>query len=208
MTRQKADSITALPSPLQLLRLLSSTALSTCLMASHREAKETKIISTLCVRKDDEHSRRLGQGEAFRSGTPTALASLDGGHEASNVPLASLRLPGEGQRPPREGLGSDTGTGKEVTQSAHHCFSQGLRPQLTCSSAEPTQPINQARQHPEQMVTHLGLPTLTRSLSRPQVWYTRLARQEDTPLAHGLLVHLSTFFSQLEPVKLGGHSQA
>lgn len=34
-----------------------------------------------------------------------------------------------------------------------------------------------------------------------------LVRQENSPLAHGLLVHLSTFFSQLEPVKLGGHSQ-
>lgn len=102
MIRQKADSISALLSPPQLLWLLSSTVLSAGLMASPQEVKETEIISRLCVPKDAKHSRRLRQGEAFRTGTPTALASLEGGHEAFlwlNVPLSSLRVPGEGQSP-------------------------------------------------------------------------------------------------------------
>lgn len=50
-------------------------------------------------------------------------------------------------------------------------------------------------------------PSPEGSLS-PKAGPPGLVRQQDSPLAHGLLVHLSTFFSQLEPMKLGGHSQA
>lgn len=59
MISQRADSISALPIPLQLLRLLSCTVLSACLTEGHQKAKETKITNMLGAPQNAEHSMRL-----------------------------------------------------------------------------------------------------------------------------------------------------
>lgn len=98
--------------------------------------------------KDAEHSRCLvpcqapwgkamGQTEAFRSRALTVPASSEERQEASNIPLSSPGLPGEGQRPPQPAQASDMGIGMEATQGAQDSSSGlDLLPLFQSSSAD------------------------------------------------------------------------
>lgn len=79
----------------------------------------------------------MGQTEAFRSRALTVPASSEERQEASNVPLSSPGLPGEGQRLPQPAQASDMGIGMEAMQGAQDSSSGlNLLPLFQSSSAD------------------------------------------------------------------------
>lgn len=191
-----------------------------CLKVGHLEAKETKTTSMLCIPKDAEHSRCLvpyqaphghGAMRGLQEQSSDRTSLPQGGTQGLQHPSLQPRTSWGGSEATTAAQSSDMGIGMGATEgapTANLLLSQSHAAEQASSSpsridGDPSHPAQSYRQGLSPLLT-----SLTRRLSCPQGCYTRLVRQQDAPLAHGLLVHLSTFFSQLEPVKLGGHSQA